>query len=216
MSGPPEAAIPLKGIVWQPTDAFVEEANVTRFMAKHGLASHAELLSRSVEDTEWFWDAALEALGIEWYTPPNRVLDLREGKPWARWFPGGKINLAHNGLDRHARGPAAERIACIWESDDGAIRRTTYRDHYVEANRLAHALVASGVKSGDTVGMYMPMVPEVISVLFACWKVGAVVVPIFSGFAAKATATRLVDAGAKLLFTADGYNRRGKTIPLKV
>ncbi len=205
----------MKGIVWQPTDAFVQEANVTRFMAKHGIASHDELLSRSVEDNEWFWEAALEDLGIEWYTPPNRVLDLREGKPWARWFPGGKINLAHNGLDRHAKGPAAERIASIWESDDGAIRRTTYGDHYVEANRLAHALVASGVKSGDTVGMYMPMVPEVISILFACWKVGAVVVPIFSGFAAQATATRLVDAGAKLLFTADGYNRRGKTIALK-
>ncbi|MFQ5918601.1 MAG: AMP-binding protein [Thermoplasmata archaeon] len=184
-------------------------------MAKHGLASHEELLSRSVQDNEWFWDAALEDLGIEWYTHPERVLDLRAGKPWARWFPGGKINLAHNGLDRHATGAAADRTACIWESDEGKSRRTTYRDHYLEANRLAHALVASGVESGDTVGVYMPMVPEVISLLFACWKVGALAVPIFSGFAAKATAARLVDAGTKLLFTADGYNRRGQTIRLK-
>ncbi|MCJ2531516.1 MAG: AMP-binding protein [Candidatus Thermoplasmatota archaeon] len=205
----------MKGIVWQPTDSFVEEANITRFMAKHGLASHDELLRRSVEDNEWFWEAALEDLGVEWYKPPDRVLDMREGKPWARWFPGGKINLAHNGLDRHATGPARDRTACIWESDEGISRRTTYRDHYVEANRLAHALVSAEVEPGDTIGIYMPMVPEVISLLFACWKVGAIAVPIFSGFAAKATAIRLDDAGAKILFTADGYHRRGKTIRLK-
>ncbi|MFQ5553105.1 MAG: acetyl-coenzyme A synthetase N-terminal domain-containing protein, partial [Thermoplasmata archaeon] len=108
-------ATPLTGIVWRPDDAFVEEANITRFMAKHGLSTHDALLRRSVQDNEWFWEAALEDLGIAWYEPPDRVLDLSEGKPWARWFPGGKINLAHNGLDRHAEGDARDRVACIWE-----------------------------------------------------------------------------------------------------
>ncbi len=193
----------------------MQGANITRFMAKHGLTTHEQLLRRSVEDNEWFWEAALEDLGIEWYKPPERVLDLSGGKPWARWFPGGQINLALNGLDRHAEGEARDRVACIWESDEGKARRTTYGHHFEEANRLANAMVSQGVEPGDSVGIYMPMVPEVISVLFACWKVGAIAVPIFSGFAGPATATRLVDAGAKILFTADGYNRRGKSIRLK-
>ncbi|MDX1534891.1 MAG: AMP-binding protein, partial [Thermoplasmata archaeon] len=167
------------------------------------------------QDNEWFWDAALKNLGIEWMTPPDRVLDLAEGKPWARWFPGGETNLALNGLDRHATGDAGNRTMCIWESDEGEVRRTSYRDHFIEANRLSNALVAAGVEAGDTVGVFMPMVPEVVSILFACWKVGAIAVPIFSGFAAKATAARLRDAGTRLLFTADGYARRGKTISLK-
>ncbi|MFQ5908837.1 MAG: AMP-binding protein, partial [Thermoplasmata archaeon] len=205
----------MTGIVWQPEDSFVQEANITRFMAKHGVTTHEQLLQRSVEDNEWFWEAALEDLGIAWYRPPDKVLDLSEGKPWARWFPGGQINLALNGLDRHAEGEARDRVACIWESDEGEARRTTYGHHFEEANRLANALVAQGVEPGDSVGIYMPMVPEVISVMFACWKVGAIAVPIFSGFAARATATRLVDAGARILFTADGYRRRGKTIRLK-
>lgn len=202
-------------IMWKPSKDLVEAANVTRFMEKHNIQGHDQLLRRSREDPEWFWPAIVEDLGIEWFKEPEAVLDLSEGKPWARWFPGGRVNMAHNGLDRHARGPLREKVLCIWESDDGEVRRTTYGHHHEEANRLAHALGAAGVEPGDTVGLYMPMVPEVLSAIFACWKVGAIAVPIFSGFAAGATATRLRDAGAKVLFTADGYTRRGKVVRLK-
>jgi acetyl-CoA synthetase len=205
----------MEEIVWRPSEDLVERANITRFMRKHGIADHDDLLKRSVEDNEWFWTAALEDLGIEWYRQPEKVLDVGGGKPWARWFVGGKINIAHNGLDRRVRGPDRNRVACIWESDDGHVRETSYWDHWVEANRLANAMVAEGIQAGDAVGIYMPMVPEVISAMFACWKVGAIAVPIFSGFAAKATATRMEDAGVKLLFTADGYTRRGKLVKLK-
>ncbi len=201
--------------MWRPTEEMIEAANITRFMRKHGIEDHDELLRRSVKDSEWFWEAALEDLGIEWYRRPGRILDVSEGKAWARWYPGGRINIAHNGLDRRAVGPSRNRTACIWEGDSGEIRKTSYKDHYEEANRLANALVAEGIREGDTVGIYMPMVPEVISVMFACWKAGAIAVPIFSGFAATATAMRLEDAGAKLLFTADGYTRRGKVVELK-
>ncbi|MEE9236525.1 MAG: AMP-binding protein [Thermoplasmata archaeon] len=204
----------MSGIVWRPTEDLVAKANITRFMRKHDIRDHDELLRRSVEDNEWFWKAALDDLGIKWYRPPKTVLDLTSGKAWAKWFPGGKINIAYNGLDRRALADR-EKVACIWEGDDGQARRTTYWDHYVEANRLANAMVSEGIEAGDTIGIYMPMVPEVISIMFACWKVGAIAVPIFSGFAAKATATRLEDADAKLLFTADGYKRRGKVIELK-
>lgn len=202
-------------IVWHPTGDILREANVTRFMRKHGIKDSDELLSKSAEENEWFWKAALEDLGIEWYEEPAQVLDVSRGKPWARWFPGGKINIAHNGLDRWASVAEKDRVACIWESDAGHVRKTTYQDHFLESNRLANAMVSEGIVPGDTVGVYMPMVPEVISVMFACWKVGAIAVPIFSGFAAKATATRLSDASARLLFTADGYERRGKVVELK-
>ncbi len=205
----------MSDIEWSPSKELIEKANISRFMRKHGIRSHDQLLRRSVEDSPWFWKSALEDLGIEWYKEPVGVLDTSHGKPWAQWFPGGKINIAHNGLDRRGPGAEGDKVACIWEADDGRVRKTTYRDHYVEANRLANGLIADGIGEGDTVGVYMPMVPEVISVMFACWKVGALAVPIFSGFAAKATATRLEDAGARLLFTADGYTRRGKVIELK-
>lgn len=202
-------------VVWRPSGDLMERANVIRFMETHGIPDHEELLRRSREDPEWFWPAALEDLGIAWYREPDEVLDLSRGKPWAKWFTGGRINAAHNGLDRHAEGARRHQVLALWEADDGTVRRTTYWHHYVEANRLAHALVGAGVESGDTVGVYMPMVPEVISILFACWKVGAIAVPIFSGFASHAAATRLEDAEARVLFTADGYTRRGEVVPLK-
>lgn len=202
-------------IVWEPPKELVEHANVTRFMRRHGIRDVEALLRRSARDPEWFWAAAVEDLGIEWFHAPDRVLDLAEGKPWARWFSGGTLNVARNGLDRHARGRLREKTLCIWESDAGQVRRTTYGHHHEEANRLAQALVDAGVAPGDAVGLYLPMVPEVLSVLFACWKVGAIAVPIFSGFGASATATRLADAGARVLFTADGYTRRGKPVALK-
>ncbi len=205
----------MAGIVWRPTDELLRGANITRFMRRHGIEDHDDLLNRSVKNNQWFWKAAVEDLGIEWYEEPLGVLDASRGNPWALWFPGGKINIAHNGLDRRALGMDKDKVACIWEGDDRTVRKTTYRDHYLEANRLANAMVAEGIEPGDTVGIYMPMVPEVITAMFACWKVGALAVPIFSGFAAKATATRLEDAGAKLLLTADGYMRRGKVVELK-
>ncbi len=201
-------------LVWHPTEDLLRRSNIARFMEKHGIRDHDALLRRSTEDSEWFWPAALEDLGIVWYEPPEAVLDVSKGQPWARWFPGGKVNIARNGLDRWVE-TDADRPMCIWEGDDGAVRTTTYGQHFVEANKLAHAMRGEGLQVGDAVGVYMPMVPEVISVLFACWKLGVIAVPIFSGFAAPATATRLEDAGARLLFTADGYARRGKVVELK-
>ncbi len=205
----------MSGIVWRPDAELLEHANITRFMRRHGIPDHDALLRRAVEDNAWFWEAALEDLGIEWYEPPARVVDVSRGPAWADWFPGGKINIAHNGLDRRALGEERDKPLCIWEGDDRTVRVTTYGDHFAEANRLANALVGEGLEPGDVVGLYMPMVPEVVSALFACWKAGLIAVPIFSGFAGQATATRLEDAGAVVLITADGYTRRGKVVPLK-
>lgn len=197
--------------IWSPPPDTVANANVTRFMKAHGIANREELNRRSIADIAWFWDAALKDLGIEWYAPYRQVVDRSTGIEWASWFLGGRMNIVHNCIDRHV----GDKHALIWEGDDGAVRKVTYRELDGMIGRLATWMRKEGIKPGDAVGIYMPMVPEIVAAFFACLKVGAVVVPVFSAFAAPALAVRLADAEAKILFTADGVSRRGKKSPLK-
>jgi acetyl-CoA synthetase len=197
------------GIVWEPSRELVERANVTRFMRKHGIPDLATLHRRSVEDSSWFWAAALEDLGVRWTRPFSKV---REGGfPWARWFVDGRLNIAGNCLD--PRDDA--RPALVGEGDDGAVRTWTYGELKRRSAQVADLLLSLGVRKGDAVGIYMPMVPEIVAAFFGCLKIGAVAVPVFSAFGAPALALRLRDAGARVLFTADGVSRRGKLAPLK-
>jgi acetyl-CoA synthetase len=205
----------MKSIIWEPYGDYKTKANIVRFMKKHGIGSYEELIKRSTEDIEWFWDAALKDLGIEWYRPYTKVLDDSGGLPWTKWFIDGKMNIVHNCLDRHAQGQRASGRAVIWEGDDGSFRTVSYGQLFDEVNRLANALKSLGIQKGDTVGIYMPMVPEIVTVLMGCLKLGVVAIPVFSGFGATALATRLSDAEAKLLFTADGSSRRGKLVEIK-
>jgi acetyl-CoA synthetase len=201
-------------VVWSPSEDYVERANVTRFMRAHGIGSYDELVKRSQDDVEWFWDAVVKDLGIEFYQPYRRVLDQSDGPAWAKWFTGGSINLAHNCVDRWAE-RTPDRPAVIWESEDGEVRTVTYAELQEMSNRLANALRDIGVGKGDTVGIFMPMAPEIVAATLACAKLGAIYLPIFSGFGAHAVATRLQDAEAKVLLTADGFTRRGGVIPMK-
>jgi acetyl-CoA synthetase len=183
-------------------------------MARAGASTYEELHAWSVADVARFWDVALDHLGVAWYRRYDRTLDLSRGLPWARWFLGGRTNLVLNCVDRHAEGPLADREAVVGEADDGAVRRWTYRELRDEANRAAGWLRDAGVKVGDRVGIYLPMVPEVVAALFACFQVGAVAVPVFSAFGPQALAVRLRDAEAVALFTADGGFRRGEATPI--
>jgi acetyl-CoA synthetase len=200
-------------IVWSPSEDYVERANVTRLMRTNGIASYEELVKRSQDDVEWFWDAVVRDLDIEFYQPYDRILDETKGKPWAQWFVGGKINLAHNCVDRWAQS-APERPAVIWEGEEGLVRIVSYAELKRMADGLAHGLRALGIDRGDTVGIFMPMAPETVAATLACAKIGALYLPIFSGYAADAVATRLQDAEAKALLTADGTLRRGKVVPM--
>ena len=201
-------------IVWRPSEEYVERANVTRFMRAHNIGGYEELVKRSQDNIEWFWDAVVQDLGIEFYEPYETVLDTSDGVSWARWFEGGRINLAHNCADKWAdRIP--EQIAVIWEGEDGAVRWVTYRELRAMADRLAHGLRELGVTLADTVGIFMPMAPETVAATLACAKLGAVYVPIFSGYGADAVAKRLQDAEAKVLITADGSYRRGVAVDMK-
>jgi acetyl-CoA synthetase len=145
------------------------------------------------------------------------VRDDSDGPQFSDWYPGGKLNAAHNTLDRHAARDNERRnkVATIWEGEDGEVREVTFHELQRQANKVANALEERGIDTGDTVGLYMPMVPEVVSILYGCFKVGAIAVPIFSGFGVDATATRIEDPECSVLFTGDGFLRRGDPVTLK-
>ena len=199
---------------WSPTGELIENANVTRFMREHGIDTYEELVKRSQEDVEWFWDAVVKDLSIEFPTPYEQVLDTSRGIPWTTWFAGGRTNLAHNCVDKWAEA-TPEAVAVIWEGEDGTVRRVTYRELREMADRLANGMRSLGVGEGDAVGIFMPMSPEIVAATLACAKLGAIYLPIFSGYAADAVATRLNDAKAKVLLTADGFLRRGQPVRMK-
>ena len=201
-------------VAWRPPDELIEHANVTRFMRVHGISTYEELVRRSQDDIEWFWDAVVQDLGIEFPTPYERVLDTSKGIPWARWFVGGKTNLAHNCVDRWAEA-TPDAVAVVWEGEDGSVRRVAYRELREMADRLASGLRSLGVGERDAVGIFMPMAPETVAATLACAKLGAIYLPIFSGYAADAVATRLRDAEAKVLITSDGFLRRGQPVPMR-
>ena len=204
----------MNDVVWRPSQEYVERANVTRFMRAHDIGTYEELVSRSQADVEWFWDAVITDLGLEFYEPYTRVLDISEGIQWAKWFTGGSINLAHNCLDRWAE-RTPDRVAVAWEGEEGEARRVTYSELLAMTNRLANGLLALGVGKGDRVGIFMPMAPEIVAATLACAKIGAIYLPCFSGYGAEAVATRLQDAEATALITADGVSRRGKAVQMK-
>ena len=197
-------------VAWRPTPEYVERANVTRLMRAHGIDDINELRRRSVEDVEWYWDAVVDDLGLEFSTPYDNVLDTSRGVPWATWFIGGRINLVWNCVDRWAHSDAKDRPAIIGESETGEVRGLTFKELHKKIDRVAAGLLEMGVGKGDAVGVFMPMRPEAVVAAYAVAKIGAIYMPIFSGFAAHAVAARLNDAGARALITADGTWRRGK------
>jgi len=197
--------------VWYPGDPAA--TNLGRFLAAEGIADFATLRARSVEEPEWFWDAVVRFLDVPFATPYTSVLDTSRGVPWATWFNGGRLNLAELCLDRHAAA-RPDDPALVWEGEDGEVRRWTWAELRAQADGLADLLVDRGVGEGDRVGIFLPMLPETVAALFGVMKVGAVFLPLFSGYGAPAVVDRLLDAGAKALITADGTVRRGKVVDM--
>jgi acetyl-CoA synthetase len=204
----------VQDVVWTPSPEDVERANVTRFMRAHAIATYDELIARSIGDIEWFWDAVVRDLGISFLTPYEQVLDTSRGVEWATWFTGGTINVAHQCLDVWSH-RTPEAVAVVWEAEDGDVRRVSYRELRELTDRLAHGLRSLGVRQRDTVGIFMPMAIETVAALLACSKLGAIWVPIFSGFGPEAVAARLADAKVSVLITADGSMRRGQPVAMK-
>jgi acetyl-CoA synthetase len=204
----------LPEIVWKPSAEALERANVVRLMRRHGFDDYWELQQRSQDNPDWFWPAAIEDLGLEFSQPWDRVADLSKGPEWATWFVGGKLNLAWNCVHRWAeRRP--DDVGAVFAGEDGERREWTFGELSRAVTRLAEGLTALGVEPGDRVAIYMPMCPEVAVASHACAHIGAVQVPIFSGFAAPAVAQRLQDSEAKVIVTADRSLRRAKWLDMR-
>jgi acetyl-CoA synthetase len=210
----PMQPVVIGDVLWEPTPEVVRHSRLRRFMDVHGIAGLDELQRRSTEDLEWFWDAVAKDLGLVFDTPYEQVVDLTDGVEWARWWLGGRMNITRSCLDRWLDA-GADKPAILWEGEEGVSRRLTYRDLHAEVCRLAGALRALGVRPGDRVGIFMPLVPETAAALLACARLGAIFLPLFSGYGARAIASRLNDAEATVLLTADGFHRRGQVIRMK-
>jgi len=198
---------------WVPTPEVVERANTTRFARAHGLDGHGGILARSLEDPEWFWDAVVQWLDLGFRTPYERVLDERDGPEWARWFVGGTLNMAWSCVGRHAEAHP-ERPALVAEHEDGAVATLTYAELAERVARVAGGLAAAGVEPGERVALVMPMTAEAVIAFHAIAWLGAIAVPVFSGFSSAAIASRLADAGVAAAVTADAGLRRGRAVPI--
>ncbi|HWI64014.1 MAG TPA: AMP-binding protein [Symbiobacteriaceae bacterium] len=194
--------------IWTPTAEVAAKARITAFLRRCGVSDLDALHLRVQEDPGWFWSHVVDDLGIAWYEAPQPALDLSDGIAWPHWFPGARLNLARDCVDKQP----PDRLALIYEGEDGLVRRQTYGELLAESNRLAHGLRSLGVGRGDRVGIFLPMLPETVAAMLAVAKLGAIFTPIFSGFAAPAVASRLADAGAEVLITADGFTRRGALV----
>lgn len=201
---------------WRPTDEYVENANVTRLARAHGLSGLGELRARSVADVRWYWDAVVRDLGLPFRSPYREVLDISRGIEYPEWFVGGTSNVVDACLERWLADPAvADRTAVAHEAEDGTVRSLSYRELAADVERAAAGLRELGVGKGDAVALYLPMIPEAVVSVYAVARLGAVLVPLFSGFAPSAIASRIQDADAKVVIVADGTVRRRKSVTMK-
>ena len=186
---------------FQPPKAFRQAANV----------NDEKVYAQAAQDFEGFWARFAEEL--TWIKKWDRVLEWKP--PYAKWFVNGKLNVSYNCVDRWAKSDQAKKVAIIWEGEPGDEQKLTYEDLYREVNKFGNALRKLGVKKGDRVAIYLPMIPEAAIAMLGCARIGAVHSVVFGGFSAESLADRIEDQKAKVLITADGGNRRGKVVALK-
>lgn len=201
---------------WIPTEDYMRSTRLYQWMNKLGYTNYDSFYRQSITDIGWFWDEAVQDMGIKWHRPYNQVLDLSKGKEWPSWFVDGELNVTQSALDKWLQdSEMAQSAALIWEGEDEAVRSYTFAELTEWVDRVAHGLKQMGIVKGDRIAIYLPMIPETVVAMLAICKVGAIFVPNFSGYGAEAVSKRLEGSGAKMLITADGYYRRGKVIPMK-
>ena len=198
--------------VFVPSKDIVENANITAYMKSKGFDNYEDFYRWSLANRNEFWEDMAKEL--HWFKPWQTTFTWTE-KPFFNWFVDGKFNIVYNCLDRHMQTPTRSKVAYYWEGDLGATRTITYQDLFVMTNRLAKGLQNLGVKKGDRVAIYLPMIPELVAAVLAVARLGAVHMVVFGGFAASALRDRIIDCDAKALITADGSYRGGKLIELK-
>lgn len=212
-------------IVWTPSPDRIEQSQLLRFARKVLPQPHspppspADLLAtlhlRAAADPAWFWHHVLQDLNLHWHTPYSQILDLSHGMPFAKWCINGRMNIVDSCLTKWLPTPNASQPALLWEGEDGTTQCLTYADLATQVRHATAGLRRLGIAPGDVVGVFMPMVPEIVVAMLAIIAAGAIFLPLFSGYGPDPIATRLNDASAKLLLTADGFSRRGKWVDMK-
>ena len=201
--------------VWEASPDVLNATTLSRFLREHQLADFDTLLKKADAEPHWFWDALLRFFAVRFSRPYTQILDTSDGIAWPQWCVGGETNLVLNCLDRHRDTPTWQKTAIIWEGENGMQRRWSYAELDSETARLAGALRKLGLGRGDVVAIYMPMLPEIAAAYFAIAKIGAIAMPLFSGFGPQPILDRLVDSSAKAVITVDGGWRRGKCVAMK-
>ncbi len=193
--------------IFEPSDEVIRKSTIK------GFAKYKELINAAKNDPEKFWGEAARN-ELHWFEPFHKVLDW-SNPPFARWFEGGKTNLSFNCLDRQIELGNGDKDAIVWQGEPGDVRRFTYKELHTEVCKTSNALKELGIKKGDLVGLYMPMIPEAAIAMLACARIGAPHSVVFGGFSAEALRDRLIDGNAKAVITADGGNRKDKIVSLK-
>src|SRR6476646_5774790 len=183
------------------------------FAARAKVRDQAVYEKAAADGPAWWADQARQRL--DWQTPFSSVLD-DSNPPFYSWFADGRLNASYNCLDRHVEAGHGDRVAFHWRGEEGEERDVTYAQLLADVQRLANGLKARGVRKGDVVGIYLPMIPEVVVAMLACARIGAPHNVVFGGFSPSAVRERLEVSDAKALITADGARRKGKTAPVKV
>lgn len=202
--------------LWTPPPELVEQSNLTAFLRATGRPDYDALAARAEADPAWLMQEVFRFCDVRFYRPYEQMLDVSRGQPWARWCIGGTTNIVLNCLDKHRGTPVWDQTFLVWEGEDKQEqRRQTYREFAGDVSRLAFALRNLGVGKGDVVAIYMPNLPETFVAFFAILKIGAIVMPLFSGFGPSPIQSRLNHGEAKAVITANGTWRRGVPAPLK-
>ncbi len=197
-----------------PTEKQIQESNIYKFMKKHDLSSLDELSLKSKNDLEWFWKSVDEDIGIVWDSPYEKILDVSKGIAWSKWFVNGKTNIYKSSVEKFVK-KTPDKIAYYFESEDGKTSQITYSELDSKVSKLANGLKSLGIRKGDVIAIYLPMIEEAILSILAAAKIGAIQTIVFSGYSSDSLHVRLKDCNAKILIVSDGFHRKGKIVSQK-
>ncbi len=197
-----------------PSEKQIQESNIFQFMKKHNISSLDELSKKAKNDVEWFWQSVDKDIGIVWDVPYEKTLDTSKGIAWSKWFVNGKTNIYKSSVEKFTK-QNPQKIAYYFVSEDGGTSEISYSQLDIKVSKLANAMKSIGVKKGDIIAIYLPMIEEAIITILAASKIGAIQTVIFSGYSSESLHIRLDDCKAKILFVSDGFYRKGKPISQK-
>ena len=197
-----------------PTTKQIQESNIYQFMQKHGIDSLEKLSQKAKINLEWFWESVDKDIGIVWDQPYSKTLDTSKGIAWSKWFVNGKTNIYKSSVEKFVK-QTPQKTAYHFVSEDGYTHHISYSELDSKVSKLANGLKTLGIKKGDVVAIYLPMIEEAMLAILAAAKIGAIQTVIFSGYSSESLHVRLQDCNAKILLISDGFQRKGKSISQK-